>query len=90
MSLIKCPDCGREVSDAAPACPGCGRPAAGGSQAAPVAIVNTPVVKRAGAPYEAAGTITALLGVCMMPFTFLGGAAILVIGVVIFIAGRLQ
>lgn len=26
MPLINCPDCGRSVSDAAPACPGCGRP----------------------------------------------------------------
>lgn len=28
MSLIKCPDCGKEVSDKAPACPNCGRPIA--------------------------------------------------------------
>ena len=26
MSLMKCPDCHREVSDQAPACLGCGRP----------------------------------------------------------------
>lgn len=26
MALVKCPDCGREVSDVAPTCPGCGRP----------------------------------------------------------------
>lgn len=26
MALVKCSDCGRDVSDAAPACPGCGRP----------------------------------------------------------------
>ncbi len=25
MALIKCPDCGREVSDSAPTCPNCGR-----------------------------------------------------------------
>jgi len=25
MSLVKCPDCGREVSDQAPTCPQCGR-----------------------------------------------------------------
>jgi len=29
MALIKCPDCGTDVSDAAPACPKCGRPIAG-------------------------------------------------------------
>lgn len=28
MSLIKCPDCGKEVSDKAPVCPNCGRPIA--------------------------------------------------------------
>lgn len=26
MALVKCPDCGSEVSDQAPACPRCGRP----------------------------------------------------------------
>lgn len=26
MALVKCPDCGTEVSDAAPACVKCGRP----------------------------------------------------------------
>jgi len=28
MALVKCPECGREVSDKAKACPGCGRPIA--------------------------------------------------------------
>lgn len=28
MALVKCPDCGNSVSDAAPACPRCGRPTA--------------------------------------------------------------
>lgn len=28
MALVQCPDCGAEVSDAAPACPRCGRPSA--------------------------------------------------------------
>jgi hypothetical protein len=27
MPLVTCPDCNKEISDAAPACPGCGRPA---------------------------------------------------------------
>lgn len=26
MALIRCPDCGREISTEAPSCPGCGRP----------------------------------------------------------------
>ena len=29
MPLLECPDCGREVSDAAASCPHCGRPIAG-------------------------------------------------------------
>ena len=28
MALVKCPDCGRDISDQAPACIGCGRPLA--------------------------------------------------------------
>ena len=28
MALISCPECGREISSAAPACPGCGAPIA--------------------------------------------------------------
>jgi len=33
MALIKCPDCGRNVSSSAPACPDCGRPIAGSKSA---------------------------------------------------------
>lgn len=36
MALVKCPDCGTEVSDRAPSCPKCGRPIAAGP-AAPAA-----------------------------------------------------
>lgn len=32
MGLLKCPDCGRDVSDKAQACPQCGRPMAMGSE----------------------------------------------------------
>lgn len=35
MALVKCPDCGRDVSSEAPACPGCGRPMK--SEAPPIA-----------------------------------------------------
>jgi hypothetical protein len=33
VALVKCPDCGRDVSDQAPACIGCGRPSAPTSRA---------------------------------------------------------
>jgi uncharacterized membrane protein YvbJ len=32
---MKCPDCGKEISTAAPACPNCGRPNPAMAQAAP-------------------------------------------------------
>ena len=35
MALIKCDDCGRDVSDRAPACPNCGAPIAGVTNTAP-------------------------------------------------------
>lgn len=37
MALIKCPDCGRDISDAAPVCLGCGRPIAAQGGVLPVA-----------------------------------------------------
>lgn len=33
MPLITCPDCGKEISDQAPACPNCARPMGGSRQA---------------------------------------------------------
>lgn len=33
MALVKCDDCGREVSDRAPACPSCGAPVASATDA---------------------------------------------------------
>lgn len=40
MPIINCPDCSKEMSDAAPACPNCGRPNANApSQARPVGIL---------------------------------------------------
>lgn len=41
MSLIKCPECGKQVSTAAAACPSCGYPIAGGA---------APVARAGGAP----------------------------------------
>ena len=35
MALVRCPDCNRDVSDAAPACPGCGRPMVASAPAQP-------------------------------------------------------
>jgi len=43
MALVKCPDCAREISDAAPTCVGCGRPNAGTTTAI---RVETPSPRR--------------------------------------------
>jgi hypothetical protein len=45
MPLLTCPDCGRQVSDMAPACPGCGRPAVPANYAMPTRA-STPQPKR--------------------------------------------
>ena len=41
MSLIKCSECGKEISDHAVACPSCGNPIH--NQVAPIANSNEPV-----------------------------------------------
>lgn len=42
MALINCPECGREISDKAPACPGCGVPVSLGNQVANPPQVQVP------------------------------------------------
>jgi len=46
MALIRCPECGREVSSEAPACPSCGYPlkAKGASSAEPQSALQSPHV----------------------------------------------
>jgi len=40
MSLINCPECGKQVSSKAPACPGCGNPISPAPAPAPVKVVT--------------------------------------------------
>ncbi len=42
MALIKCPECGKEISSKAVACPSCGNPIASKRQAQPNTIWTTP------------------------------------------------
>lgn len=102
MALIKCVDCGRDVSDAAPACPGCGRPIGAAprhaSPAAP-ALVRT---EGAGARDKLIGLLLCLAGVISAAAGFStssGGAwtAVgvigilgLLVGLIYFIKGRLS
>lgn len=46
MALIKCPDCGKEFSDLAPACPNCGRP----NQVQPQRPTGPAMANRANTP----------------------------------------
>ena len=88
MALIKCPDCEKEVSDAAPYCPNCGRPIA--AIPAPVPSVQRTVVetKRKGGAFEAVGFILIVIGIggCIVGGGW--GGAFMFIGFVIFLIGR--
>ena len=48
MSLIKCPDCGKDLSSLAPACVGCGRPMGASATSDPRAALAAPVAVGAG------------------------------------------
>ena len=88
MALITCPECGAEVSSHAKACPKCAYPMA--PEAAKVEPSESPaaVIKRAGAPWEMAGT-----GLCILAI-FVGfaspgaGGALFLIGLTVFVIGR--
>jgi len=92
MALIKCAECGKEVSDKAAACPGCG---------APIAAVSPPQVSlapasharvtRTGAKWEGIGFVLIVIGIVvgMAASPTLGWVAALA-GVVVFIVGRFK
>lgn len=50
MALVKCPDCGRDISDQAPACPHCGRPATSTAQTSAVASSEPSSQKKKSSP----------------------------------------
>lgn len=63
MPLVTCPDCQRQISDAAPSCPGCGRPLA----ASPISV-SSPGGESLGyaillLPFGATGLIWGWIGV---------------------------
>jgi hypothetical protein len=90
VALIKCRECGKEVSDKAAACPGCGAPIGSGSSA-PQTVANF-TVKRSGGKWEAAGTVLVIAGVLSVmfagpPISTIGSLAF-VVGLVVFVIGR--
>jgi hypothetical protein len=69
MALIKCPDCGNEMSDQAPACPKCGRP----KQVAAIGV-SAPAVAQAGNDWSVNSIVSGViqLGIAAwLQFSFL-------------------
>lgn len=81
MALIPCPDCGREISDAAPSCLGCGRPMHSLAPATPIVIEQTSKTWKKGMLWGVAITIVGFLLFGLLPeadavvagVVFLGG-----------------
>ena len=65
MALIACPDCGRQVSNQAPACPQCGHPIAAPLPAAPPQQIVVEQAKSGGSG----------VGGCLLVLLLLGGGA---------------
>lgn len=81
MSLIKCPECGREISDQATACPQCGFPLSKPESAAAAPAPPTETEPKSAAKSSAKGCGTALL------IVFLGFIALVVMVIVIGASG---
>ena len=87
MALIKCSECGNEVSDKATACPNCGAPPSSGH--ARQRRDNAPVrVVRAGWRWEAIGALLVIGGLIAGVAGASFGWLVLAVGFVIFIFGR--
>ena len=67
--LVRCPDCGREISDAAPSCPNCGRP-----NAAVHALVGS-----AHAPRDRGSALKIAVAVAIISLTLLAGLVIFMV-----------
>ena len=88
MALIKCSECGKEVSDKATACPNCGAPPSGVKTR--LGGENTPLrVVRAGWRWETIGGLL-VIGGLIAAIAGAGGYGwfALFVGFVIFIIGR--
>jgi hypothetical protein len=81
MALIKCPECGKEMSSEAPACPNCGKP-------------NVTVAKKKSTSTRDAGCLLmllAFLGSFVVPGQIQGLMwLMLVVGLVIVVLGMVK
>jgi hypothetical protein len=88
MALIKCSECGKEVSDKATACPNCGAPPASEGRTRQHRD-NTPVrVVRADWRWEAIGALLVIGGLIAGIAGASSGWLVLIVGFVIFIISR--
>lgn len=98
MALVKCPDCGKEVSTEAKACPHCGRPSTSSTPTQPTPTQPVTVVRREAGAYEALGAVASILGVILAVAgsstgnNVLGiiGGVVLVVGLIVFMIGRFK
>jgi hypothetical protein len=74
MALIKCPECGREISSKAPTCPGCGSPV--GSDARPLGGIERGVTTRPDFWHDPnVGCIGVAVFLLLLIFLWVGGTA---------------
>jgi hypothetical protein len=92
MALLRCPDCGRDVSDQAPACPGCGRPGYRPPQPfQPLPMTREDARASTARMHVAVGSVLVLIGfVAFFTGWPIAGAIAGVIGLMIFVGGRLS
>lgn len=84
MGLVKCPDCGHEVSDLAPACPKCARPMRDADK--PVTIEQT---SKRYKLEQAIGVCSAVGGLFLVGYAPAFGALLALFGVATFIFATL-
>ena len=98
MALIKCPECGREISDVAAACPLCGFPIVKSVDAAEASAPVSQAVrkaelgeaeKRSGCGPSALGIMFLVFGLPALIFLFPAGALMIAAAIFCFVmAGR--
>lgn len=78
MALVKCRECGKSISDQAPACPACGAP------------LDPADTLRAGAKWERLGFGAIVVGLIAALAAAHWGPVLMAVGFVLFLIGRLQ
>lgn len=88
MALIKCSECGRDVSDKASTCPTCGNPIA---TAKDVAASGTSIITTQATARKYKGQMLAGVGLCGLGAVFLvsGDSGMIGFGTLLFVGGLL-